>query len=67
MPDEMKNICLEDTRERLEDFFDSFPSASRPYLISATSECLRLHLPVNEAEILGRCRSIRYAERARRR
>jgi len=25
---------------------------------------LRLHVPMNEAEMLGRCRRIRYAERA---
>lgn len=35
-------------------FIRSRPSASEPYLISAALECLCLHAPMNEAEILGR-------------
>lgn len=64
MPKELDNLYLEGLGERLSSFIESLPSASRPYLIAATSECLREHVPLNEAEILGRCRRIRYAARA---
>ena len=64
MPKELKNVFLEGMDESVESFIRSRPSASEPYLISAALECLRLHAPMNEAEILGRCRRIRYAERA---
>ena len=43
-------------------FIRSMPSSSEPYLISAAFECLKEHVPMNEAEILGRCRRIRYAK-----
>ena len=64
MPEELKNIFLEGLDVSVESFIRSRPSASKSYLISAASECLRQHAPMNEAEILGRCRRIRYAERA---
>ena len=66
MPDELKNLYLEGMDERVETFIRSRPSASEPYLISAIFECLREHAPMNEAEILGRCRRIRYAKRVSR-
>ena len=64
MPEELSNLYLEGMDESVESFIRSRPSASEPYLISAALECLRQHAPMNEAEILGRCRRIRYAERA---
>lgn len=64
MPKELRNLFLEGTSLSVESFIRSRPSESEPYLISAVSECLRQHAPMNEAEILGRCRRIRYAERA---
>ena len=67
MPKELKNVFLEGMDVSVESFIRSRPSASGPYLISAALECLRLHVPMNEAEILGRCRQIRYAKRASRR
>ena len=66
MPKELGAIFLEGTDLSVETFILSRPSASKPYLISAAFECLRQHVPMNEAEILGRCRRIRYAERAKR-
>ena len=66
MPEELKNVYLEGMDVSVESFIRSRPSASKSYLISAAFECLRLHVPLNEAEILGRCRRIRYAERAAR-
>ena len=64
MPKELKNVFLEGESTSVESFILSRPSASKPYLISAAFECLREHVPMNEAEILGRCRRIRYAQRA---
>ena len=64
MTEELKNVFLEGTDMSVESYIRSRPSESEPYLISAALECLRLHVPMNEAEILGRCRRIRYAERA---
>ena len=66
MPEELKAVCLEGMDQSVESFILSRSSASKPYLISAAFECLRQHVPMNEAEILGRCRRIRYAERAAR-
>ncbi len=63
MPEELKTVFLEGMDVTVESFIKSRPSASKPYLISAAFECLRQHVPMNEAEILGRCRRIRYAER----
>ena len=65
MPKELGTIFLEGMDQSVESFILSRPSASKPYLISAAFECLRQHVPMNEAEILGRCRRIRYAERAK--
>ena len=64
MPKELANLYLEGVEETVESFILSRPSASKPYLIAATLECLRERTPLNEAEILGRCRRIRYAARA---
>ena len=64
MTEELKNVFLEGTDMSVESYIRSRPSESEPYLISAALECLREHAPLNEAEILGRCRRIRYAERA---
>jgi hypothetical protein len=64
MPEELKKVFLEGMDVSVESFIRSSPSESVPYLISAASECLRLNVPMNEAEILGRCRRIRYAARA---
>ena len=66
MPQELRDLYLEGVDESVESFILSRPSASGPYLISAALECLRERAPMNEAEILGRCRRIRYAERASR-
>lgn len=54
MPKELKNVFLEGMDVSVESFIRSRPSASEPYLISAALECLCLHAPMNEAEILGR-------------
>ncbi len=64
MLEQLRKVFLEGTDVTVESFIRSRPSASEPYLILAALECLRLHVPMNEAEILGRCRRIRYAERA---
>jgi len=64
MPKELKNVFLEGMDVSVESFIRSRPSESESYLISAAFECLRQHVPMNEAELLGRCRRIRYAERA---
>ena len=64
MLENLKDVFLEGMDVSVETFIRSRPSASAPYLISAVLECLHLHVPLNEAEILGRCRRIRYAERA---
>lgn len=64
MPSELKGIFLEEMEESVESFIRSMPSSDEPYLILAACECLQKHVPMNEAEILGRCRRIRYAKRA---
>ena len=64
MLENLKDVFLEGMDVSVETLIRSRPSASTPYLISAVLECLQLHGPLNEAEILGRCRRIRYAERA---
>ena len=64
MPEELKNLRLEEVDTSVESLILSRPSESEPYLISSAFECLREHAPLNEAEILGRCRRIRYAGRA---
>lgn len=66
MPEELKNVFLEGESTSVESFILSRPSESKPYLISAAFECLRRRIPMNEAELLGRCRQIRYAKRASR-
>ena len=66
MPENLKTVFLEGMDVSIEAFILSRPSANRQYLISAACECLRQHVPLNEAEILGRCRRIRYAGRASR-
>ena len=65
MPKELRAVFLEGMDQSVESFILSRPPASKPYLISAAFECLRQHVPMNEAEILGRYRRIRYAERAK--
>lgn len=65
MPAELKDVYLEGMDESVETFIKSMPSSNGPYLISAVFECLKERVPMNEAEILGRCRRIRYAKRAR--
>ncbi len=45
MPEELKNIFLEGLDVSVESFIRSRPSASKSYLISAASECLRQHAP----------------------
>ena len=62
MLEELRNVFLEGVNESVESFIKSMPSSSEPYLISAAFECLKEHVPMNEAEILGRCRRIRYAK-----
>lgn len=64
MPKELSELYLEGVEESVESFIQSRPSESRPFMIAAALECLREHTPMNEAEILGRCRRIRYAARA---
>ena len=64
MLEELRKVFLEGMDVSVESFIRSRPSASEPYLISAAFECVRLHVPMNEAEIRGRGRRIRYAERA---
>ena len=64
MPEELKNVFLEGMQVSVESFIRSRPSERERELISAASESLRLGLPLNEAEILGRCRRIRYAGKA---
>ncbi len=49
----LKTVFLEGTDVSVESFIRSRPSASERYLILAALECLRLHVPMNEAEILG--------------
>jgi len=66
MPTELKSLKLDGVDLNVETFILSRSSESRPYLISAVFECLRERAPMNEAEILGRCRRIRYAARAKR-
>ena len=66
MPENLKTVFLEGMDVSIESFILSRPSASKQYLISAACECLRQRVPLNEAEILGRCRRIRYAARASR-
>jgi len=65
MPTELVSLKLDGEDLSVESFIQSRSSESRPYLISAALECLRERAPMNEAEILGRCRRIRYAARAR--
>ena len=64
MLEELRNVFLEGVDETVESFIKSMPSESERYLISAAFECLQKHVPMNEAEILGRCRRIRYSKRA---
>ena len=66
MFEELKKTYLEGMDMSVESFILSRPLSSRRFLISAVSECLHEQVPMNEAEILGRCRRIRYAERAAR-
>ena len=63
MLEELRDVFLEGMDMSVESFIRSMPSSSEPYLISAAFECLQKHVPINEAEILGRCRRIRYAKR----
>ena len=64
MLEKLRNVFLEGTDVSVESFILSRPRSSEPYLIAAALECLEKHVPMNEAELLGRCRRIRYAQRA---
>ena len=64
MLEELRNVFLEGVNESVESFIKSRPRESEPFLISAAFECLEKHVPMNEAEILGRCRRIRYSQKA---
>ena len=64
MPEELRHVFLEGMDVSVEAFIRSRPSGSESYLISAAFECLRQRAPMNEAEILGRCRRLKYARRA---
>ena len=64
MPEQLKKVFLEGMDVTVESFIRSRPRSSEPYLIAAAFECLKKHVPMNEAELLGRCRRIRYAQRA---
>ena len=63
MPEILKSVFLEGMDVSVESFIMSRQQSSRRYLISAACDCLRQHVPMNEAEILGRSRRIRYAGR----
>ena len=64
MPNALENVRLEGTDVTIASFIRSRPRESERCLISAASECLNRHLPMNEAEILGASRRIRYSSRA---
>ena len=64
MPTILEEVHLEGTNITVASFIRSRPRESEHFLISAASECLKRHLPMNEAEILGASRRIRYAARA---
>lgn len=64
IPEILQSVSLEGMDMSVESFILSRPQSSRRYLISAACECVRQRVPMNEAEILGRCRNIRYAGRA---
>ena len=64
MPTILEEVCLEGMEMTVASFIRSRPRASERFLISAASECLKKHLPMNEAEILGASRRIRYSSRA---
>ena len=64
MPTILEKVHLEGTEMTVASFIRSRPYASERFLISAASECLKRHLPMNEAEILGASRRIRHSARA---
>ena len=64
MPTILEKVHLEGTEVTVASFIRSRPRESERFLISAASECLKRRLPMNEAEILGASRRIRYSERA---
>lgn len=64
MPNALEKVCLEGTDVTVASFIRSRPRESERFLISAVSECLKRRLPMNEAEILGASRRIRYSSRA---
>jgi hypothetical protein len=61
MPSELKRLRMLDSAMTVAEFIDSRPSASRPFLIAAVSDCLRRHCELNEAELQIAARAIRYA------
>lgn len=61
MPEKMQTLRMSDSGMTVAEFIGSRPSASRPYLIAAVSDCLRRRCKLNEAEIQIAARAIRYA------
>ena len=61
MPSELKRLRMLDSAMTVAEFIGSRPSASRPFLIAAVSDCLRRHCKLNEAELQIAARAIRYA------
>lgn len=61
MPEAMKALKMSDSNLSVAEFIASRPSASRPYLIAAVSDCLRRRCKLNEAELQMAARAIRYA------
>ena len=61
MPDELQKLRMADSSMTVAEFIGSRPSASRPFLLAAVSDCLRRHCQLNEAELQIAARAIRYA------
>ena len=61
MPDELQKLRMADSEMTVAEFISSRPSASRPFLLAAVSDCLRRHCKLNEAELQIAARAIRYA------
>ena len=59
MPEKFKEMRMSDGKT-VEEFIASRPQESWQYLITAVSECLKRHYPLNSCELESMAREIRY-------
>ena len=61
MPDELKMLKLSGEGLTVAEFISSRPPENKSWLISAASQCLKRHWPLNRCELESMARELRYS------